>query len=745
LVPVLACQDRLLRIIKDSSCQYEIEISGIPNALLWMHYSANGVTETLVCYGTLDGKVALVSIDFSKKPLEPLHKWEIPDKGSKPSVTCISIADSAAELYVGRSDGNVEIWSFAETLNENGEEMIDLSLAPILRDQHNCGESLTSLLVCNYGNLILGSTFTGVIFGLTRNEMINQKLNPNYLLISKDMAMKIEGLRDECERLEQKLAQERERYQEMTTKGGSDDLETSDKTYNTKYKLPTFNWVPLKPNQVKGTIFNEFHNEDKILKAVNFDHFEEQFKLGTKPELMRKNSVSTLNASKRFKLPEKVSLLEHNRLRNMAISMRKIDIDTDSVVRAINSFDTNCLTAEYLEVLLRMIPNADEAKAYREYERSGRLLDEMNEVDKFLFHISKIERLEQKLKIMFYMTSLVQPNQSREESIVSQCRSRIAVITEAARLLRKSQGIRMILEHVLVFGNYLNCSTRTIATAPAYGFKLTTLDLISETKSSVDRSRSLLHYISDHILNSAENGPKPIRVNPFVTLGKNSGHMSGTDTLENIKMPFDLEKLLTAVERATVVSMETCVLEVIDLEKGMELCKQELQLRNSSGLANNQATQHLRQFISNKSPELQALREDLKRAQHEYNECVEYFGESTKLMESSNQLFGTFTRFLKNFKQCQSDNITAQRKKFEEELRQQILEKQQKSPEKEASNEVKVREKRLLKQDEVYNGALEDILLGLKNEPYRRADAVRRSQRRKQENIRLSSTELMEM
>lgn len=37
---------------------------------------------------------------------------------------------------------------------------------------------------------------------------------------------------------------------------------------------------------------------------------------------------------------------------------------------------------------------------------------------------------------------------------------------------------------------------------------------------------------------------------------------------------------------------------------------------------------------------------------------------------------------------------------------------------------------RLMPQDAVYNGALEDILLGLKNEPYRRADAVRRSQRR---------------
>lgn len=51
-----------------------------------------------------------------------------------------------------------------------------------------------------------------------------------------------------------------------------------------------------------------------------------------------------------------------------------------------------------------------------------------------------------------------------------------------------------------------------------------------------------------------------------------------------------------------------------------------------------------------------------------------------------------------------------------------------------------VREKKLLPQDEVYNGALEDILLGLKSEPYRRADAVRRSQRRRIDSHRLSRT-----
>lgn len=54
------------------------------------------------------------------------------------------------------------------------------------------------------------------------------------------------------------------------------------------------------------------------------------------------------------------------------------------------------------------------------------------------------------------------------------------------------------------------------------------------------------------------------------------------------------------------------------------------------------------------------------------------------------------------------------------------------------SKSNQIQEKKLLPADEVYHGALEDILLGLKSEPYRRADAVRRSQRRRNNTNRLS-------
>lgn len=56
---------------------------------------------------------------------------------------------------------------------------------------------------------------------------------------------------------------------------------TIKKKFQTKYKLPTLNWIALKPNQVKGTIFSEL-DDDKLYSVssviyydlVNFQYFE---------------------------------------------------------------------------------------------------------------------------------------------------------------------------------------------------------------------------------------------------------------------------------------------------------------------------------------------------------------------------------------------------------------------------------------------------------------------------------------
>ena len=54
-----------------------------------------------------------------------------------------------------------------------------------------------------------------------------------------------------------------------------------------------------------------------------------------------------------------------------------------------------------------------------------------------------------------------------------------------------SQRLRKVLEVVLAFGNFMNRGNR----GNAFGFKLASLNKMTDTKSSTDKDITLLHYL----------------------------------------------------------------------------------------------------------------------------------------------------------------------------------------------------------------------------------------------------------
>lgn len=209
-----------------------------------------------------------------------------------------------------------------------------------------------------------------------------------------------------------------------------DGAMTIKRKVQTKYKLPTLNWIALKPNQVRGTIFNELDDE-KLHSKINFVDFEERFKVGIGGHLTNGSSEvdGTLNSfpSKRFKKPENVSVLEHTRLRNIgkcrriagtycfnksyavkslcsaAISRRKLDMPIESVVKAINNLDLKQLSLENVEILQKMTPTEQEIKAYKEYICEKKDINLLTEEDKIMMQLTKVDRISSKLSIMNYM------------------------------------------------------------------------------------------------------------------------------------------------------------------------------------------------------------------------------------------------------------------------------------------------------------------------------------------------------
>ncbi len=110
---MLACQDRSLKVLRDSSVQYSAELPGPPTALQ-LFYNDGGERGDEVLYGTQDGKVGLVRLNRQG----PHTSWLLERDGVHSAVQCMDnydvTADGVRDLIVGRHDGGVEVYAYDE-------------------------------------------------------------------------------------------------------------------------------------------------------------------------------------------------------------------------------------------------------------------------------------------------------------------------------------------------------------------------------------------------------------------------------------------------------------------------------------------------------------------------------------------------------------------------------------------------------------------------------------------------------
>uniref|UniRef100_A0A2K5U913 Formin like 2 n=1 Tax=Macaca fascicularis TaxID=9541 RepID=A0A2K5U913_MACFA len=442
------------------------------------------------------------------------------------------------------------------------------------------------------------------------------------------------------------------------------------KPIKTKFRMPVFNWVALKPNQINGTVFNEIDDE-RILEDLNVDEFEEIFK--TKAQ----GPAIDLSSSKQ-KIPQKgsnkVTLLEANRAKNLAITLRKAGKTADEICKAIHVFDLKTLPVDFVECLMRFLPTENEVKVLRLYERERKPLENLSDEDRFMMQFSKIERLMQKMTIMAFIGNFAES--------IQMLTPQLHAIIAASVSIKSSQKLKKILEIILALGNYMNSSKR----GAVYGFKLQSLDLLLDTKST-DRKQTLLHYISNVVKEKYHQ----------VSLFYNELHY---------------------VEKAAAVSLENVLLDVKELQRGMDLTKREYTMHDHNTL--------LKEFILNNEGKLKKLQDDAKIAQDAFDDVVKYFGENPKTTPPS-VFFPVFVRFVKAYKQAEEENEL--RKKQEQALMEKLLEQEAlmeqqdpKSPSHKSKRQqqeliAELRRRQVKDNRHVYegkDGAIEDIITALK-------------------------------
>ncbi|XP_061909970.1 formin-like protein 2 isoform X2 [Entelurus aequoreus] len=454
------------------------------------------------------------------------------------------------------------------------------------------------------------------------------------------------------------------------------------KPIQTKFRMPVLNWVALKPSQINGTVFNDIDDE-AILQDLDVEVFEELFKTKAQGPAM------DLTLS-RQKLPQKavsrVSLLEANRAKNLAITLRKAGQGPEVICRAIHTFDLRTVRVDFVECLMRFLPTEAEVKLLRQYERDRKPLEALSDEDIFMIQFSRIERLNQRMSIMTFMGNFC----DNVQLLTPQLHAMIA----ASVSIKSSQKLKKILEIILALGNYMNSSKR----GAVYGFKLQSLDLLLETKST-DRTQTLLHYIANVVREKY----------PAVALFFNELHY---------------------VDKAAAVSLENVLCDVKDLQRGMELTWREFSMLHNSTL---------KDFISRNESRLNKLQEDARIAQDAFEDVVKFFGESSKTMPPS-VFFPIFVRFIKAYRLAEEDN--EQRRRQEQMMLEKLEQEEQQQQDEETkspSHKGKRQQQELLTElrrrqgkdsRHVYegkDGAIEDIITALKTGPFTARSAKRSS------------------
>uniref|UniRef100_A0A1I7V8P8 CBR-FRL-1 protein n=1 Tax=Loa loa TaxID=7209 RepID=A0A1I7V8P8_LOALO len=388
------------------------------------------------------------------------------------------------------------------------------------------------------------------------------------------------------------------------------DVMTIKKIYNTRNKLPLLNWCPLKPNQVKDTVFNNLDDE-KIMDKIDFTTLEDLFKIGVakRPDATESSSSGqhSPNGIGNGSTIKKNTILDTKRLQNIAITCRKLAMSAPVIMSAVHRMDLKALIPESVDILIKIAPTHEEIVKFKEYELEHKNFSDLSDEDQFLAQLVKIERFEHKIKIMSFMATYDESADLLEPQFVN--------LTAASKCVREATKFHRLLEILLAYGNYMNSGRK----GGVYGFKLSSLDTLYGLKSSVERSLSLLHVIAETV---SRNFPELL----------------------------DFADQLKFADKASTIMWEAVLADMKELEANFASAKKERELKGGD------CPPSLLDFLEKCEKRISVLQVQCKTASEAFTSCVEFYGDSSR-NQQPHVFFSRLLTFAKRFQQAVAENV----------------------------------------------------------------------------------------
>ncbi|OXB57261.1 hypothetical protein ASZ78_007521 [Callipepla squamata] len=377
--------------------------------------------------------------------------------------------------------------------------------------------------------------------------------------------------------------------------------------------LKSFNWSKLPENKLAGTVWTDI-DDAKVFKILDLEDLERTF---SAYQRQQKEDAIDDTLSSRHKVKE-LSVIDGRRAQNCNILLSRLKLSNEEIKRAILTMDEQeDLPKDMLEQLLKFVPEKSDIDLLEEHKHE---LDRMAKADRFLFEMSRINHYQQRLQSLYFKKKFAERVAEVKPKVEGKWLQTLAAsaIRAGSKAVLQSSSLQQLLEVVLAFGNYMNKGQR----GNAFGFKISSLNKIADTKSSIDKNITLLHYLITIV---EKKYPKVLR----------------------------LHEELRDIPQAAKVNMTELEKEINTLRSGLRAVETELDYQKS------QVQQTGDKFVS-------VVSQFITLASFSFSDVEDLLAEAKELPD---EFFGIFDQFLQAVTEAKQENENMRRRKEEEERR----------------------------------------------------------------------------
>uniref|UniRef100_A0A9J7ZER1 Dishevelled associated activator of morphogenesis 1b n=2 Tax=Cyprinus carpio TaxID=7962 RepID=A0A9J7ZER1_CYPCA len=438
----------------------------------------------------------------------------------------------------------------------------------------------------------------------------------------------------------------------------------------------------LSTNKLEGTVWADI-DDGKVFKILDLVDIEKTF---SAYQRQQKETEDDALSSKKVK---ELSVIDGRRAQNCNILLSRLKLSNEEIKRAILTMDEQeDLPKDMLEQMLKFVPEKCDVDLLEEHKHE---LDRMAKADRFLYEMSRINHYQQRLQSLYFKKKFAER--------IAEIKPKVEALSKASKEVLHSRNLKQLLEVVLAFGNYMNKGQR----GNAYGFKISSLNKIADTKSSIDKNITLLHYLIT------------------ILEKKYSKVMIFSEELQN-------------VPEAAKVNMTELEKEINNLRSGLKSVESELEFQKKRPQEyGDKFVSVVSQFITVASFSFSDVEDSLSEAKELFLKAVKHFGEDADKMQPD-EFFGIFDQFLQSFAEARQENENMRRRKEEEERRARMEAQLKEQREK----EKKARKAKENGEDD--GGEFDDLVSALRSGEVFDKDLSKMKRNRKRINSQTSDT-----